>query len=275
MAFAEKPPMLTGISRTDLNNLRDYLFRLAGSLNEAAQAPAASTGGVAVSYRNGQQILTAKDTDEADALRQNAQNLQALIIKTANDVMAYADGKVEEYNSMYVAQSDYGKFKEEINTTITSTAREVVDSYHYTAAIEDALTSIGELQSSYTELNGQIRRGIVEDPDNQGTYVVGIAISQNMTFTGAVCDVNDNNHPAGDSYDYYYIDSGQTFGLYTSMGWQFWVGGHKKGWYSTVDGMLHVANILVESTLQIGQAWEIQSEANGQAFDLELRYLGV
>lgn len=275
MTFSEKPPMLTGDNRTDIQGLRDYLFRLAGSLSEAAQAPV-SAPGVAVSYKNGQQILTPKEKDDADAVRQNARNLQALIIKSANDVMAYADGKVEEYNSMYVAKSEFGTFKEEINTTIENTARGVVESYNYASAISSLQDSIDVLQNYSTILNGEIRRGIVEDPQTH-QYVLGIAISQQIAFTGEVCDVNDVNHPAGDSYDYYYISPGQTFGLYTATGWQFWVGGVKKGWYSTDDGMLHVANILVENTLQFGEQWELQSTENTSSpgnYVLELRYLG-
>ena len=48
---------------------------------------------------------------------------------------------------------------------------------------------------------------------------------------------------------------GQTLGLYTATGWQFWINGSKRGWFDSEDGMLHVANIVVEDKLQIGDGW--------------------
>ena len=60
-----------------------------------------------------------------------------------------------------------------------------------------------------------------------------------------------------DGADYYQLSSGQTFGLYTSTGWQFWINGWKKGWYDSVDGMLHIANVAVENALQLGGQWQL------------------
>lgn len=271
--FNEKPPMLSGNSRADLISLRDYLFRLAGSLEAVATAGTDSGSGTAMSYtKDGKQVFRTMTTEQQ--IRENAKNLQALIIKTANDIKQYADSKTEEYNQLYVAQSDFGTFQEEINTTIESTALGVLEDYGYNASISYLQDTVGQLQEDYTVLNGQIRRGIVLDPDT-GSYVLGIAISQEISFTGAVCDAEDVNNPH-DGYDYYYISEGQTFGLYTASGWQFWINGHKKGWYSSYDGMLHVANILVENTLQIGSKWELVTTRIGltDEYDLDLRYLG-
>lgn len=263
MAFSEKPPMLTGDARQDIAAVRDYLFRLAESLTLAATE--ANAKDVRISYdKNGRQVL-AKTDETTEAVQKSAQELRALIIKTANDVTEYADSKVEEYNRLYVAQSDFGTFQESIFTTIENTARGVVESYNYGSAITSALDGIALMQSYFRDINGEIRRGIVEDPDT-GEYVTGIAISQTLSFNGE-CDSSDVNNP-GDGYTYYYLNSGQTFGLYTSTGWQFWIDGYKKGWFNSEDGMLHVANVVVESTMWIGDSWQITTNLAGEEFEI-------
>ena len=284
MAFTEKPPMLRGTTQEQVNALRDYLFRMAQSLETAAGAESAAAASYTVGPDGKRIYSTEKKSDAGsavDLVRKNALELRDLIIKSARDlegkigegdsyVMAYADSKVEEYNSLYVAQSEYGTFTETIQSTIEATAKGVVDSYNYGSAIESVQSGLDLVQNYYTQIDGEIRRGIVLDPDT-GQYVTGIAISQSLQFSGE-CGSSDQNNP-GDGYTYYYLSENQTFGLYTSKGWQFWIDGYKKGWFDSTDGMLHVANIIVESKLQIGDSWQIMAAADGSEF--ELLYVGA
>jgi len=280
--FNERPPMLGGDAKTDLAALRDYLFRLASNLEIVAGAPAATGASTSVAYAGGAQPGGSSGNyatkDDIKAVRQNARELQSLIIKTAtglhgeidsgdNAVMQYADSKVEEYNSLYVARSEYGEFQESINTTIENTAKGVVESYNYGSAIESVQADIGLMQNYYTSINGEIRRGIIQDPDT-GDYVTGVAISQNLQFSGE-CGPSDPLNP-GDGFTYYYLGEGQTFGLYTSTGWQFWIDGVKRGWFNSEDGMLHVKNVWVDSILHIGANWTIQQSGNA----LMISYVG-
>lgn len=195
--------------------------------------------------------------------------LQAMVEAGDAAVMRYVDSKTEVYNELYVAQSDFGTFQENVTSMIETTARGVVEQYDYGSSIESVQDSINLLQSYYTSIQGEIRRGIVEDPET-GEYVTGIAIAQALKFSGE-CGPSDARNP-GDGYTYYYMNSGQTFGLYTSVGWQFWIDGYKKGWYNSQDGMLHVANVLVEQVLQIGSSWQVKSSADGS--ELEFLYVG-
>lgn len=279
--FNEKPPMLGGDPARDIAAIRDYLFRMARSLEEVQTA--AGTGAVVTYGPTGQQIRTTsedvKANQDIEAIRKNATELQALIIKSADDlqnqiaagdgnVIAYTDRKVDEYNGLYVAKSEFGDFTENINTVIENTARGVVESYDYQSSINSVQDSIAIMQNYYASIDGEIRRGIVEDPETH-EYVTGIAISQALRFSGE-CGPSDARNP-GDGYTYYYMNEGQTFGLYTSTGWQFWVNGYRKGWYSSGDGMLHVAGIYVENTLQLGPSWSFVVPAGNE---IELRYIG-
>ena len=277
MTVLEKPPILRGTEREQIGALRDYLFRMAQSLETAAAAETVASA-ASVVKADGSRALKPGGANQqtVDDVRRNARELRDLILKSARDlegqisagdatVIQYVESKTEEYNSLYVAQSDFGTFTETIGSEIESTARGVVESYNYGSAIE----SMGAIvQNYFTQINGEIRRGIIEDPETH-EYELGIAISQNLTFSGE-CGPDDANNP-GDGYTYYYLNSGQTFGLYTSTGWQFWIDGYKRGWFNSEDGMLHVKQIVVEQSLQIGDSWQIITNASNA---LEIRYVG-
>jgi hypothetical protein len=239
----ELPPMPQGTAEQQLAALRDYLVRLSQSLDQVTDA--------AVQRQTGQ-IVSRAQTQNLQAVRESAEVLKALIVKNADRVTEYADRKIEEYDARYVAQSDFGSYYRDIETMVETTARGTVESYRYADAIR-------ALDVYMTELNGQIRRGVMEDPDTQELHL-GIAISENLVFTGQTV--------TADGMVYYRLSPGQTLGLYTSTGWQFWINGYKRGWFSSEDSMLHVSNIVVEDCLQLG-LWQI-SPSGG----LGIRYTG-
>ena len=266
--IVEKPPILTGNVKDDNGKIRDYLVRLAKSLEQVSQEAMNVQNGLRVSYgSDGKPIYTANmDVKKAtEKIREQATELQSMIIKSAHDVMEYTDGKVEEYNSLYVAKSDFGDFQENIYTVIENTARGVVESYDYTNQIQGVQDAVMLMQNYMTAINGEIRRGIVEDPTTH-QYVTGIAISQSLQFTGETITGEDG-------YTYYYLNSGQTFGLYTSTGWQFWIDGYKMGWFDSEDSYLHVHYVVAEEGMQVGDAWQIVCTPDGSLF--EIKYIEV
>lgn len=250
MSWNEKPPILTGQTQRDVANIRDYLFRMAGSLTEAAQ-----TVDSIVSYdAKGRQIL-AKGGATAQAIKNQADELKSLILKTANTVRKYADSKIEEYNALYVAQSDFGDYMRQNSAIITQTAEGVVENYNYNETIlAPILGDIEDLQAYQTVLEGEIRRGVIEDPTTHQD-VLGIAISQHIDYAGSG-DVEQGGNT------YYRISGNQTFGFYTSTGWQFWISGIKRAWLDTVDGEMHIQQLTIEDSLKMGQNWEIRHGTN-------------
>lgn len=288
--------------------LRNYLVRMASQLNSAASAPAVTTSYVTADgrriYKNGASTVpqSAGESADIEAVRKNAQELRQLIIKTADglggDIVAkseearkkaeelqalisstadglssdiaegdeeargYTDAQIYALSETYLGRSEFGSFTENIESQIVNSARGVVEGYNFSQRIDAAQADLSLIQSYITEIDGEIRRGLVEDPET-GENVTGIAISQNLQFTGEISRGEDGR-------SYYRLASGQTFGLYTSTGWQFWINGFKRGWYDSIDGMLHVANIVVENALSLGDSWRIVNE-NG----LGIKYTGV
>ena len=242
----EIPPRLQGSPEQQLVAMRDYLVRLSQSLEQvgrSAAAPAVSKSGAAASAQE----------NAAEQVKSTARALKALIIKTADEITAYTDSRVESFESLYVAKSDYGSYYNQIETQVAQTARDTVESYHYTEAF-------GEMNAYLTDLGGQIRRGVIEDPETHEVHL-GIAISEHLSFTGQT--------QTEGGLTYYELAPGQTLGLYTSRGWQFWIGGVRRGWFSSEDSMLHLSNIVVENRLQLGSEWDV-TRTNG----FGLRYIG-
>lgn len=274
----ELPPILTGTQTQQIAALRAYLVRMAQELN-AAEGAAASYGAANTAVTAGKPAAigvspggNASAGASEDAVRKNAAALRQLILKTADglagdiemsgeDAKSYADARLSAAGETFLARSEFGTFTENIESQIASSARGIVESYGYTEKIESNQERLSLLQTYVTDIDGQIRRGLVKDPAT-GENVTGIAISQNLQFTGEVTT-------GGDGKSYYTLSSGQTFGLYTSTGWQFWINGYRRGWYDSVDGMLHIANVAVENALQIGANWRISTEGG-----LGIKYTG-
>ena len=268
----ELPPILSGSTEQKLSELRAYLVRMAQELNTAQTQPATQTK-ISVDSKGRRVFSTgSENTADMEAVRKNAAALRQLILKTGErlsgdideshqQALHYADGQIDALSQTYLAKSEFGSFAENIESQISTTARGVVESYGLESRIESTAADLELLQYYITDMDGQIRRGIVRDPET-GEDVTGIAISQSLQFTGAVVKGEDGAN-------YYRLSSGQTFGLYTSTGWQFWIDGSKRGWYNSVDGMLHIANVAVEDKLQLGGDWQM---ANVRG--LGIRYTG-
>lgn len=248
----EYPPILTGSTEAQLRALRDYLVRVAQSLDAAAaDAETCTTAAAAGGTGTGKTLSdTGAETPEA---------LRAIIVKTADSVSSHIDSITTLLESSYLARSDFGQYAETIETRIEQTAKQTVESYNYTALIRAAEAQLGELSAHLTELQGRIVRGVLTDPE--GNLVFGIAISESLTLTGQTVEQN--------GFAYSVISPGQTFGLYTASGWQFWIRGVKCGWFDARDGMLHAAKLTVEDSLHLGADWQF-SAAGG----FGIRYIG-
>ena len=262
----EYPPILKGTEREQLRELRDYLVRMTRSLRQAQEAAgrmeqAEAHGSAAASAVPGQTASSA--ASELAELRGRAGQLRSLIIKTAERI----DGVRMETERLdaalredYLALSDFGSYTEQAELRMSATARQVLESYDFQEQIAALGQSLDGLDRYMTSIRGEIRRGLITDPES-GEQVLGIAIAENLSFTGQVHE--------REGLHYYELSPGQTLGLYTAAGWQFWINGARIGWFDSGDGMLHVTRMRVVESICLSDSWRFSS-----AGGLGIQYIG-
>lgn len=258
------PPILSGTTEQQVSQLRDYLVRIVrqlpteGEIDQAIVRSGTASGNTG--YGGGSETA-ASDRARADELR-------ALIIKTANDVKKTADRIETTLTESYVAKSDYGDYYEQIESKVEQTARGTIEGYNFSELIE-AAAAIGR-ETFLSQINGQIRRGLIVDPSTQQN-VIGIVVSQNLRFLKKQDGTDD--YEEYDGVKYYKVDQNEakTVGIYTSAGWQFWAGTTRIGWFSSEDKLLHVPSMVVETKIKIGTEWEISAPPS-EGFGI--RYVG-
>ena len=257
----EMPPILKGTERQQIAALRDYLVRLVRSQGGESSD---NTGTPAIAAANSGKNKSSGDTATAlDKLRTQAGQLRSLIVKTAEatgNVVRNVESVTEELHEEYLARSEFGTFNEDLNTRIETTARNIVESYDYAAMIEELQGGNDALNTYLTNIRGEIRRGWITDPDT-GEVAMGIAIAEKLEFTGETRTV--------DGVEYEVLKPGQNLGIYTASGWQFWLNGAKRGWFDSVDSMLHVRNMTAEDGIFMGTSFEI---VNSDGFGI--KYVG-
>lgn len=142
-----------------------YLYQMSQQLNTALNSLSAdnfehNTAGAIKNAAAG--VSAANNTDKRE--------LKALIVKTADIVRAEMDILRTELRTNYVAQSEFGEYKEKVTQQITATADAIVQEFNATYEI------VSELEDYQKELSGYIKTGILEDG------VIGVEISQDGDF---------------------------------------------------------------------------------------------
>ncbi len=249
----EYPPILSGTALEQIAALRDYLVRRARDA-DAVPAPV----GAAISRPQTAAASSAASTDRSP---QSAAALRSLVVKTADTVQRQVELLAQSLHEDYLARSDFGEYQEQIDLAIQATARQIVESFDYSARLAAADAQLGELSGAMTALRGEIRRGLIRDPET-GEQVLGIAVAENLRFTGETVTEE------GLRYDV--LAPGQTLGLYTATGWQFWCGGSKRGWFDSADGQLHVRSLTDEQELRLGADWSLTASGG-----FGIRYIGA
>lgn len=256
----ELPPILSTDDKENIKALREYLLRIMTELETAQSAQLEQSQSETAAPPQSTAAAVQLRREQSAAAKQNSDNLRSLIVKTAHTLSHSIDTLRESLHEDYLAISDFGSYAEQVTNNITATARLVVESYDFSSQLLALNEGMSVLDKYYSTLSGEIRRGIITDPDS-GEQCMGIAISESLSFTGEVHDEN--------GLSYYELSPGQTLGLYTSTGWQFWINGSKRGWFDSIDGMLHVRNIRVENALYLGTDWVLSSVGG-----FGIRYIG-
>ena len=166
------PNITAGTEREQLIQVKSYLHQLAQELNWARSTIETGTSTKAEETR----IVNGVTKQE---LATSFNSLKALIIKSSETVMAYSEAAEQRFNSLYVAESDFGTYKEAAEQRIVENS----------TSIEQIFTNLQEiitqnaLEHSKIDVSANIKYGVLDHDDN-GVPVYGVEIGQRTEFDG-------------------------------------------------------------------------------------------
>ena len=168
-------------------------------------------------------------------------------------VYSYMDERVESLSSTYVARSDFGTYREDINQRITTNSTKIEQQFAFAAEIQANTNRVEVDFAAYkTNVEGYIRQGIV---GYDGTIpIIGIAIGQDIRTTGTSVETERGV--------FYEIDKRSNMSVWTTEKLSFYIGGQEAAYFS--NGKLTVSQIATDRITGSGK-WDVNF-TNGVKF---------
>ena len=231
--------------------MRSYLYQMVEQLNWALNA--LDSGGAISSASKTTTVVQAAGGSSSDETDQRMANLRDLIVKSAESVQTEMDERVESLSSTYVARSDFGTYREDINQRITANSTKIEQQFAFAAEIQANTNRVEVDFAAYkTNVEGYIRQGIV---GYDGTIpIIGIAIGQDIRTTGTSVETEQGVFDE--------IDKRSNMSVWTTEKLSFYIGGQEAAYFS--NGKLTVAQIATDRITGSGK-WDV-SFTNGVKF---------
>lgn len=154
-----RAPNITGKTETERSKqVERYLFQLSRDLNFALKSVKASETEYKQSSQSETENSSQATTDEETALK-NFAKIKNLIIKSADIVNAYYEVINKKLEGLYVAESDFGTFKQETEANFEATSTSLTQQFVSIQKIEDAVNNLNELRKDHC----YIRTGWLDD----------------------------------------------------------------------------------------------------------------
>lgn len=181
------PNITATTDREKLAQVQSYLFQMVEQLNWALQNVDTSNASVVTPVAKSQLISGATAPSDPQA---TFNSIKSLIIKSADIVTAYYDEINKRLAGLYVAESDFGTYKQETSQAITETSTGVTNAFTNIQTIEQNIgTSLSEVNDSIealtlsiSEVNATIKTGVIRYDGE--TPVYGVQIWQKNSFDG-------------------------------------------------------------------------------------------
>ena len=159
--------------------MQSYMHQLVEQLNWALDTVDNAINGNTANIKISSAMKPAKDssTSEQDAL-EIFNSLKALIISSADIVLAYEDAMKETFNGLYVAQSDFGTYQRQTSLNILTNSTGINEVYKNVQGITNA-QGTGSLDQFEKSVEAYIKRGLI-GTDKDGNEVYGIAVGQTI-----------------------------------------------------------------------------------------------
>ena len=171
---------LPNITATDdrgkVAQLQGYMFQLVEQLNWALNTlETAESSGTAPQTVKAQQSGALSPKEAEDTFN----SIKALIIKSADIVMAYEKTIMTHFEGKYFSDSDFGTFIEETNRSIEENSKGVNEVYTNVQRItnSDGTGSLDMLEDDIRTTNAYIKRGFL-GYDSSGKAVYGVEVGE-------------------------------------------------------------------------------------------------
>lgn len=207
-----------------MEQVRSYLFQMVQQLNfslkeveEKAVAAQTTAEGAA--------------KNEVQQAQSTFNSIKSMIIKSADIVNAYYEVIDARLRGEYVAQSDYGTFKQETEAELKANSEAIQQNY---SNMQQVLTDL-EARVSEIAANAYIRSGLLgyyEDGANEGAPIYGIEVGETIVQDG--------------------VESFNKYARFTSERLSFYDANGIEAAYIS-DSTLYITNAVIKGTLQVGE----------------------
>lgn len=176
MAVELRLPNINGMTEKEqIVQIRSYLYQFIPQLQWALNNLSTPTTTTTVTT-----VAPASNTSVVNPSNEaNISEIKALLIKTADTVNAYYEELSEKYESVYEAQSDFGRYTEEKFQEIVTDSNGIKQSF---SDIQTIVSKVPEIDDWVSEAKAQIFAGEVDYTD--GVPVYGVEIRQKNTVNG-------------------------------------------------------------------------------------------
>ena len=176
MSMNIRYPNITGKSEQErLIQVQSYLYQLVEQLNWAFS----SMGTGSTEGSSTVQGAVGKSSEPGDAASFN--EIKALVIKSADTVSAYYEKITKKIQREYVANSDFGQYRETASQEMQATADSVQSLYEN---IQTILTDLEGLENAMIQVSASLKSGLLYY-DDTGVPVYGLEIGQRTRVDGA------------------------------------------------------------------------------------------
>ena len=226
--FFDNPPVLQGDEKTQLNQLKNYLFTISNKLNEALMTVSVEE----ITQKAVERVQQVKEGEAAGEMdRYNT--LKSMIIKTATIVRHEMDEITTHLEDNLTAVSEeFGELQRNLDSNIRATAAGILQEYNYEERVTGLEDEAGTTESFIRKTNQYIFSGLIDE----STMTYGIAVGEGVTAYDAQGNavLNDNAKCA----------------TFTLSEMAFWKGSSKLAWFSSDTFYINKGQVV--QSLQIG-----------------------
>lgn len=219
------PSVTSPTSEGKIAQIQSYLFQLVEELNVTMTAISDAQESVAESVSSVQVVTESVTPEEAS---KTFNSIKSFIIKSADIISAYAEAIQRKYDGIYVAQSDFGTYREETSQLITENSQEIVSLYNN---LQSILSEVEGIANTLIETSAWTKSGLLEY-DEQGIPIYGFEVGQKSTIDG--------------------VEAFNKFARFTAGGIYFYVPGVNNAVAWMTGTKLYITNAEITGSLKLG-----------------------